>query len=489
MPEAIDHGKILQPNGGRDELNLAEFPITLLADRVPDGCTEITFEDEVYDHQAGEKIGRRLTVKGDKEYGLPTAIDDEVLFALIQITKLYNDFREREVKFSRYEVLRLLGWRDDSVNYRRLTESLRRWKRREPLLRKGMVEQTRPDLDDRRVQHHRQPLDTRGHRSATRATPETPNHATTSFHWNKVVFQSFQAENLKRIDAKTYFSLKSSVAKRMYRFLDKRFYHKTRMAVRPARLRVRACRAEPQLREERRQDQGEAPAGPRGTGGDRLHRAASQGEAVHQRRGRAGRSTSARKSPRRAYSTTPAPAEPVSDIVKELIQRGVTEATAVELASDHDAATIEAKLEVLDWLVAKKDKRVSKSPAGYLVDSIRKGYAEPKGFESKALVRNARSKKPTPARRRKKRGVSKPRRRHGRRPKQRRNRPASTPIGMSLTPTQQAELMAAAMEADPEKRENIEEQRRRRLMWFVEAMEKNLRNNYIERLLAEKTPA
>ena len=61
MPEAIDHGRILQPNGGRDELNLAEFPITLLADRVPDGCTEITFEDEVYDHQAGEKIKRRLT--------------------------------------------------------------------------------------------------------------------------------------------------------------------------------------------------------------------------------------------------------------------------------------------------------------------------------------------------------------------------------------------------------------------------------------------
>ena len=32
----------------------------------------------------------------------------------------------------------------------------------------------------------------------------------------------------------------------------------------------------------------------------------------------------------------------------------------------------------------KKDRRASKSPGGYLTDSIRKEYAAPKGFESKA---------------------------------------------------------------------------------------------------------
>ena len=30
---------------GRDEMNLAEFPITLLADRVPEGCKTLVFED------------------------------------------------------------------------------------------------------------------------------------------------------------------------------------------------------------------------------------------------------------------------------------------------------------------------------------------------------------------------------------------------------------------------------------------------------------
>jgi hypothetical protein len=43
-----------------------------------------------------------------------------------------------------------------------------------------------------------------------------------------------------------------------------------------------------------------------------------------------------------------------------------------------------AKLEVFDWLVERKDKRLAKSPAGYLVKSIADDYATPKGFISRA---------------------------------------------------------------------------------------------------------
>ena len=34
---------------GRDEMNLAEFPITLLTDRVPKDQTEAIYQDEIYD--------------------------------------------------------------------------------------------------------------------------------------------------------------------------------------------------------------------------------------------------------------------------------------------------------------------------------------------------------------------------------------------------------------------------------------------------------
>jgi hypothetical protein len=71
-------------------------------------------------------------------------------------------------------------------------------------------------------------------------------------------------------------------------------------------------------------------------------------------------------------------------LVVELAKRGVTKATATELVQRHSAEAIESKIEVFDWLTEKQDKRVAKSPAGYLVTSIEKDYAAPKGFVSKA---------------------------------------------------------------------------------------------------------
>ena len=62
----------------------------------------------------------------------------------------------------------------------------------------------------------------------------------------------------------------------------------------------------------------------------------------------------------------------------------MTRATAAELVRQHPAERIAAKLEVFDWLMEKQDKRVARSPAGYLVKSITDDYAPPKGFESKA---------------------------------------------------------------------------------------------------------
>ena len=69
---------------------------------------------------------------------------------------------------------------------------------------------------------------------------------------------------------------------------------------------------------------------------------------------------------------------------KALVTRGVTPAAATELVASHPAHRIWVKIEVFDWLVESGDRRVSKNPAGYLVQSIREDYVAPKGFETKA---------------------------------------------------------------------------------------------------------
>src|SRR4051794_38835185 len=104
-------------HNGRDEMNLAEFPITLLADRVPRGQKTLVFRD-------GEQT---LTVTGSDAYGLPTGVDADVIVALIQLTKQANNFTDPTVSFTRYGLLRLLGWPNKGSSYQRLTQSLKCW--------------------------------------------------------------------------------------------------------------------------------------------------------------------------------------------------------------------------------------------------------------------------------------------------------------------------------------------------------------------------
>ena len=49
-----------------------------------------------------------------------------------------------------------------------------------------------------------------------------------NFHLEQGGFQSFSAGNLKRLDFDFSESLRSALAKRLYRFLDKRFFHRGR---------------------------------------------------------------------------------------------------------------------------------------------------------------------------------------------------------------------------------------------------------------------
>ena len=75
---------------GKDEMNLAEFPIALLSDRVPHGKQIIQYQDQIFDEKSGRRITRKLTIKAPNEdegqSGLPTAVDNDVILGLIQLT-------------------------------------------------------------------------------------------------------------------------------------------------------------------------------------------------------------------------------------------------------------------------------------------------------------------------------------------------------------------------------------------------------------------
>jgi hypothetical protein len=378
--------------GWKDELNLAEFPIAALTDRIPDGQTTLVFEDRL-ERRDSQPIVRRLTIMGTHKHGLPTSLDDEVLVGLIQLTKRRSNFTDARVHFSRYELIELLGWPQSGQSYRRIEEALHRWvgvvlmyeKAWWDNAAKSWVDEQFHVLDnvtlydrERWRTSNRLGKTGKGERGGVKA--DRPPLPLSSFRWNEVIFQSFQSGNLKQLDLEFYLKLRLPTTKRMYRFLDKRFYRRSQLDF---DLRTLACehiglsrsyaptelkrRLKPAL-EELEQLGFLEPLSPaerycyvkRGTWRIILIR----GQVT----------TPSRVSP----EGEPEPAELI-DLLKI---RGVTAKTAQELVESHTSSRIRAKIEVFDWLIQKEDKRVGKNPAGYLVASIRSDYQVPGDYQS-----------------------------------------------------------------------------------------------------------
>src|SRR6516164_1909644 len=217
--------------GWKDELNLAEFPIAALTDRIPDGQTTMVFEDRM-ERRDSAPIVRRLTIMGTHKHGLPTSLDDEVLVGLIQLTKRRSNFTDPRVQFSRYELIELLGWPQSGQSYRRIEEALHRWVGVVLMyenawwdnVAKSWVDENFHVLDNVTL-YDRERRRSTG-RSGRLGKAPLP---LSSFRWNEVIFQSFQSGNLKQLDLEFYLKLRLPTTKRMYRFLDKRFYRRTRL--------------------------------------------------------------------------------------------------------------------------------------------------------------------------------------------------------------------------------------------------------------------
>ncbi len=209
MPRRID-------TGWKDELNLAEFPIAALTDRMPDGQTTLVFEDKL-ERRDSPPIVRRLTIMGTHKHGLPTSLDDEVLVGLIQLTKRRSNFTDAKVQFSRYELIELLGWPQSGQSYRRIEEALHRWVGVVLMYEnawwdnaaKSWVDENFHVLDNVTLydRERRRPAGRSGKGAksdrAGRPGDKTPLPLS-SFRWNEVIFQSFQSGNLKQLDLEFY---------------------------------------------------------------------------------------------------------------------------------------------------------------------------------------------------------------------------------------------------------------------------------------------
>ena len=378
QPRHEDEAPPVEPSAFKDELNLAEFPIAALTDRVPDGQNTLVFEDHL-EQRDGPPIVRRLSISGHGKLGLPAALDDQVIVGLIQLTKRQNNFTNSRVNFSRYELIELLGWPQDGHSYRRIEEALNRWVG--VVLsyenawwdndEKSWVDETFHIIDNVTL-YDREKAMNKPSAKGKRPKPMS------SFRWNDVMFRSFQSGNLKQLDLEFYLGLRLPTSKRLYRFLDKRFYHRERVDF---DLRTLACEhvgmsreyAPTELKRRLR------PALDELEKSGFLEPLSDNERYVNVEKGR-WRILFVRGPKRRAEEDESKAANTTEALHRELTLRGVHHIVATDLVTKTEPDRLRAKIEVYDWLLGHSDQHVMRNPAGYLVASIRDDYAVPDDF-------------------------------------------------------------------------------------------------------------
>jgi hypothetical protein len=220
----------------------------------------------------------------------------------------------------------------------------------------------------------------KGERSGSKS--DKPPLPLSSFRWNEVIFRSFQSGNLKQLDLEFYLKLRLPTTKRMYRFLDKRFYRRSRLDF---DLRTLACehiglsrsyaptelkrRLKPAL-EEMEQLGFLEPLGL-----EERYSYVKRGcwRIIFIRGRHASAEVQDPVAQREQHST---------QLIEALKARGVTRKTAQELVDTHPLGRVRTKIDVFDWLLRNEDKRVGKNPAGYLVASIRSDYQIPGDYQA-----------------------------------------------------------------------------------------------------------
>ncbi len=202
----------------RDEMNLAEFPLTVLSTRASPTIKTLEFKDTIHTKN-GEMVTREWTITAADKFGLPTASDDELLLGLLKLT-VDQGFNSRKVFFTRYELLKALRWTTEGRNYSRIQKGLDR-------LSGVRIKATNAFFDNSTKSHSTVNFGLIDAYEINDGRDGTSHSSAPSFFvWSEVLYDSFKVGYIKKIDLDFYLGLKSAVSKRLYRYLDKHFWYR-----------------------------------------------------------------------------------------------------------------------------------------------------------------------------------------------------------------------------------------------------------------------
>lgn len=358
---------------GRDELNFAEFPVCSVSAIPRKGPQELSFEDQIVDSSTGEVIKRKLSVVGSSKHGLPTSTEDEILLGLIQLTRLAG-FRSRTIRFSRYDLMRLLGWEDSTQNYRRIERAMDRW-----IGTYLDYENAWWDKEDQSWVSEK--FNVISYVKLYKRGSGLPPHQC-EISWNPLVFRSFRSGNIKQLDFQQFKSLELSASKRLFRYLDKKFYQRSRWSFDIADFcyeklgmsrRYSVSQLKRRLEPSIRELENSGFLKPM-TQAERFKKVRVGEWDVYFERGEA-------MKPKILDDSKDQRQEAI--VEDALISRGVSPKRARRFLADNPHEYIEAKIELLDWYLEKGGASAPRDSGAWLAQAIEDDHQPPTQFRSK----------------------------------------------------------------------------------------------------------
>lgn len=364
---------------GKDEMNLVEYPITLLSKRHESKTKTIEFSDTITG-DGGRLIKREWIVTGSDKYGLPLAQDNDVLLAIMAIGK-EQDFQSRKILFSRYRLCQIMGWKLGGANYKRVEDTLKRFK--------GVSIYAKNALWDNKKKSYI----TMGFGIIDEFclfdSPRTVKQDTFPLSYvnlGEVLYESIKAGYIKSIDVKTYYELESSITKRLYRYLDKKRYDGKRkfeidlfnLAYTHIGFDEKVYKYASLIKHKLNSAHEELIHTGFLTGAEYQKTNDGDSEKVIYTFGRnTGQDGSGSfSSAREKKSFTGLPAREDDPLMARLLETGVTRAMAEQIVREYSAEAIKTQMEILPH-------RNAKDPAAVLVASIQESWEPPSSYKKK----------------------------------------------------------------------------------------------------------
>ena len=417
-------GKQGTPVAFLEEQNLVEFPLCYLADNAPAGIKTLLFKDEIFDSSKNEKVVREVTITAADVFGLPNWLDQDVLLALMVLANRKNRFQSRTVAFSIYELSKLLGFAHKGQNFKRIALSLDRWCGTTIKYKNAWRKDNRWASETFHIIDRVKLTNSRDY------DPEEQQ----IFEWSSVVLESIQKQNTKPFDWEFYKSLKNPTSKRLYRFLDKRFWKRRKVDFQGVDFAINKLGLADGQRPHRYKERLKS-------GSKELVKRGFIKEPRFEKAGKGRFRVFFEKVGSRGEKVATVKAEP-TELENELLKRGVS--NAAELISKHGEKLVREQVENFDDRIRAGEKVA----AGWLGSSIaRGGYSFRKDYVTKE-EREARAKRVAAKRAAKAERERKEEEASNARAKERRDL-VEAKLGM-MTKSEQEEFFAEALSAAPD---------------------------------------